>query len=125
MPWFSWFNRSDKLHDELKIVQYRLDLFISTLINRSNSIMATLEELQSSLNNLSLTITNERAQVQAALALQSEKIDELVEQIANTQTNAPITPAQLDGLMAAIDSISVAVDGIYSPSVAPDTPVTA
>lgn len=83
------------------------------ILNKLNTIMATLAELTDKLNELQTSLDNEQAQVQTAIEGLTAQIAALNEQIANGAS-----PEQLTEVVAQIEAIKSDLEGTI-----PDAPV--
>ena len=99
----------------LDYMQAQLDFILLTIINRSNQIMSTVNDLQAAIDAAVAATATEQAQVQAALAAQAASIQALTDQIAQLQAGSVVTQAELDALVVAAQGIAAAVDAIYTP----------
>lgn len=79
---------------------------LTNIHNQGVLIMASLAELQNALTTLNATITSEQAEVLSA-------INALKTQLSNG-TN--VTTADLDAILAQINSANTAVQGIFTPA---------
>lgn len=99
----------------LTTVERRIECLMTVLMYRSDKMNSTLEEIQSAIKVTAEAVANEKAEVQAALAEQAAQIQNLSNQIAaGVSVGSVITQEQLDGLMASIVGINVAVADIYN-----------
>lgn len=104
------------LYDQQIYMQEQLDFLTLTVLNRSNKIMSTLEELNAAIQAATDATVAEQAQVQAALAAQAAQIQALSDQIAGMSAGGLVTQEQLDALVVAAKGISAAVEAIYTPA---------
>jgi len=89
---------------------------LSPLSKLGAKIMATLQDLKDKVALLTTTIADEKAEVTAKLAELSTQIQALKDQLA---AGTLVTQADLDGLAAQVDALTIAAEDIT----VPDAPV--
>ena len=102
-------------HPDLSIVVGKLDKIYAALKLQEKRIMATLAEVQAKIAAVAVDIAAEKAEVQAAITDLKAQIQALQDQIGS---GSVVTAADLDALVSALDTMSVAVKDISEPVVA-------
>lgn len=111
---------NEQLYDQNSIILAKLECLLSTFINRSNTLMATVQEVQAEQAVSIAAIEAERAEVKAALDEQAVAIQALNDAIAAMPNGGVATQEELDALYASAQAVTAAVSSIYVPAVAPE-----
>lgn len=111
--------RKKEIIEKLQAIESRLELvlnWLSFISHKEAKIMSTLADLEQAIADAAAASASEKAEVQAALAAQATKIQELLDQIAGgVVPGALVTQDQLDALVVAVSAVSAATADIYTP----------
>jgi chromosome segregation ATPase len=86
------------------------DKRIDFLTQRSNEIMATLDDVKAGIASIETAAANEKAEVQAKLDTLAAQISDLAAQLA-----AGASPAQLDEVVSQLQDAATAVSNVFTP----------
>jgi methyl-accepting chemotaxis protein len=100
------------LMQQFSALSNKMDEFLAQILTRSNTLMATVQDVMNKTDEVLAEVRAEREQVQALMTAQADKLQELTDALASSGS---VTPDQLSDVVGRLQNITDEIRNISEP----------